>query len=78
MADQLTQIERASRLKRFLAPQIAEIILGDGDERGFSRATAATSPLCFAICAGSPRSQKPPSPRRSWRYCATITRAWVR
>ena len=33
VADQLTQIERAGRLKRFLAPQIAELILGDGDER---------------------------------------------
>jgi adenylate cyclase len=33
VADQLSQIERAGRLKRFLAPQIAELILSDGDER---------------------------------------------
>jgi class 3 adenylate cyclase len=32
VADQLTQLERAGRLKRFLAPQIAELILGDGDD----------------------------------------------
>jgi adenylate cyclase len=32
VADQLTQIERAGRLKRFLAPQIAELILNGGSE----------------------------------------------
>jgi adenylate cyclase len=33
VADQLSQIERASRLKRFLAPQVAELVLGEGNER---------------------------------------------
>jgi adenylate cyclase len=33
VADQLTQIERAGRLKRFLAPQIAELVLNGGDEK---------------------------------------------
>src|SRR6202047_1361046 len=33
VADQSGQIERAGRLKRFLAPQIAELILSEGDER---------------------------------------------
>jgi adenylate cyclase len=33
VAEQLTQIERAGRLKRFLAPQIAELVLNDGDEK---------------------------------------------
>jgi class 3 adenylate cyclase len=33
VADQLAQLERVGRLKRFLAPQIAELILNDGDER---------------------------------------------
>src|SRR5271166_5798029 len=33
VADQLTQIERAGRLKRFLAPQIAELVLNDGDDK---------------------------------------------
>jgi adenylate cyclase len=31
--EQLAEIERANRLKRFLAPQIAELILSSGDER---------------------------------------------
>jgi class 3 adenylate cyclase/CheY-like chemotaxis protein len=33
VVDQLAEIERASRLKRFLAPQIADLILSSGDER---------------------------------------------
>jgi adenylate cyclase len=33
VADQLKQIERSDRLKRFLAPQIAEVILSEGDEK---------------------------------------------
>jgi class 3 adenylate cyclase len=32
VADQLGEIERISRLKRFLAPQIAELVLASGDE----------------------------------------------
>jgi class 3 adenylate cyclase len=32
VADQLSQIERAGRLRRFLAPQIAEIVLNEGNE----------------------------------------------
>src|SRR5271166_1483667 len=33
VADQLAEIERANRLKRFLAPQIVDLILSSGDER---------------------------------------------
>jgi class 3 adenylate cyclase len=33
VADQVSQIERASRLKRFLAPQVAELVLNDGKEQ---------------------------------------------
>ena len=33
VADQITEIERVGRLKRFLAPQVAELILSSGDER---------------------------------------------
>ena len=33
VADQLKQIERSDRLKRFLAPQIADLILSEGDEK---------------------------------------------
>ena len=33
MAQQLAQIERMDRLKRFLPPQVAELILSSGDDR---------------------------------------------
>ena len=33
VAQQLTQIERMDRLKRFLPPQVAELILSSGDDR---------------------------------------------
>ncbi len=33
VAQQLSEIERMARLKRFLAPQVAELILSSGDER---------------------------------------------
>jgi adenylate cyclase len=33
VADQVTEIERVGRLKRFLAPQVAELILSSGDEK---------------------------------------------
>ena len=33
VAEQLTELERVGRLKRFLSPQVAEIIVSSGDER---------------------------------------------
>jgi hypothetical protein len=33
VTDQLAQLERVGRLKRFLAPQVAELILNEGNER---------------------------------------------
>jgi adenylate cyclase len=33
VAEQLNELERASRLKRFLSPQVAELILSSGDDR---------------------------------------------
>ena len=33
VADQIEEIDRMGRLKRFLAPQVAEVILSDGNER---------------------------------------------
>jgi adenylate cyclase len=32
VADQVGEIERVSRLKRFLAPQIADLVMASGDE----------------------------------------------
>ena len=50
VADQVGELERVGRLKRFLAPQVAELLL--------------SSALCSATCAGSPPSPKRRSRRR--------------
>ena len=41
-------------------------------------ATAAKSWWCSWICAASPLSPRPPSPKRSWACCANITPRWDR
>jgi class 3 adenylate cyclase len=33
VAEQIAEIERVSRLKRFLAPQVAESVVSTGDEQ---------------------------------------------
>src|SRR3546814_5509408 len=33
VAEQITELERANRLKRFLSPQLAELIVSSGNER---------------------------------------------
>jgi adenylate cyclase len=69
---QLGELERMGTLKRFLAPQLAEL-------RSESwKAIAATSSSCSATCAGSPPSPRPPSRRRCSTCCASTTRRWDR
>jgi adenylate cyclase len=60
---QLAEIERIGRLKRFLAPQIAEMIISAGSERSL-KAIVGISLSCSATCAASPPLPRPPSPRR--------------
>ena len=59
VAAQVAELERMGKLQRFLAPQFAELIVSQGDERS-SKAIAARSSSCSAICAASP-----PLPRRA-------------
>jgi adenylate cyclase len=58
VAEQVDELGRVGRLKRFLAPQLAELIVSHGDERS-SKAIAARSSSCSAICAATPPSPKP-------------------
>ena len=58
VAQQLKQIERMDRLRRFLSPQVAELIFCRQETIAFSIVTAATSLWCFAICAALPLSPK--------------------
>ena len=77
VAAQVEELGRVGRLKRFLAPQLAELIVSQGKRRS-SKAIAAKSSSCSAICAATPLSPKPPSPRKCWIFCANITALWGR
>ena len=57
------ELERMSRLKRFLSPQLAEL-WSPAAASGCWTATAATSPWCSATCAASPPSARRRSRRR--------------
>src|SRR5262245_4875746 len=71
VADQLSQIERVSRLKRLLAPQIAELIVADSNER------VLQSHRRDETCAASRVLQKTRSPKKS-SHCWTNTMPiWV-
>ena len=58
------RLERISRLQRFLAPQVAELIVVGRRREHAASTTAARSRWCSATCAASPPSPRPPSPRR--------------
>ena len=49
VTDQVSEIERMSRLRRFLPPQVADLIVTSG-RRSNSKATAEKLPHCSAIC----------------------------
>ena len=63
VAQQLTQIERMDRLKRFLPPQVAELILSRATT-AFSTVIAAKSASYFATCVGLPPFPRLPSRKR--------------
>ena len=50
VADQVGEIERMGRLRRFLPPQVADLIVASGTEKQL-RATAGRLPRSFATCA---------------------------
>jgi hypothetical protein len=54
VADQVGEIERMSRLRRFLPPQVADLIVASGAEKQ----TAGKLPRCSVISAGSLASPK--------------------
>jgi len=72
--DTAIEKERMGRLKSFLAPQVAELIVSSGDESVLD-SHAGTLPFSSAICAASRLSQKLPNLRKSWPCCVNTTRA---
>ena len=62
VTEQVEQLERLARLRRFLSPQIAELVSRRATSRS-SRATGARSRSFSATCAASPPSRRPSSRR---------------
>ena len=63
VTDQVGEIERMSRLRRFLPPQVADLIVASGTEKKNSKAIAGRLPHSSATCAGSRASPKVLTPR---------------
>jgi len=72
---QVEQLQRISRLKRYLAPQIADMIMQIGDERLLEGHRREIS-VVFSDLRGSRPSPRRPSPRRSWRCSRSTTARW--
>jgi adenylate cyclase len=66
--EQVDQLERLGRLKRFFSPQLAELIVGGGAEDPLKAHRREIT---------VPRSLKIPSLRRSWVSCTSITPRWA-
>ena len=60
---QLTQIERMDRMKRFLPPQVAELILSSGDDSVLDSHRRDVT-VVFCDLRGFPPFPKRPRPKR--------------
>jgi hypothetical protein len=56
--EQVGEIERMGRLRRFLPPQVADLIVSSGSEKQLE-SHRARSRRCSAICAASRASPRP-------------------
>jgi GAF domain-containing protein len=72
VANQVGEIERMSRLRRFLPPQVADLIVASGGRSSW-RAIGVRSRLSSATCAASPASLKAPTRKTLWLCCVSIT-----
>jgi GAF domain-containing protein len=77
VAAQLAEIERTGKLRRFLAPQLADLIVAQGDDRILESHRREIS-SCSAICAALPALPSAWSRKRSWRCSRTTTPRWDR
>jgi len=72
VAVQLGEIEKVGRLKRFLAPQLAEMIVSTGDE-GILASHRRDIVVVFCDLRGYTAFPRPASPRRFGPCCASFT-----
>ena len=70
VAEQVEELGRVGRLKRFLAPQLAELIVSQGDEKILE---SHRREIVVVLCEPrTPPSRRQPSPRRCSTSCANI------
>ncbi len=62
VAEQVAQLERLGRLKRFFSPQLAEAIVSGGRRGPAAAATGGRSPWSSSTCAASRPSPRPSEP----------------
>ena len=67
--------QRISRLKRFLAPQVAELVDRTGDDRVLDGRRVEVV-VVFCDLRGSPPSRRAPTPRPSSGSCANTMTRW--
>ena len=77
VAEQVEELGRVGRLKRFLAPQLAELIVSHGDEK-ILESHRREIVVVFCDLPDTPPSPRPRSLRTSSTSCENTTAAWVR
>jgi transcriptional regulator with GAF, ATPase, and Fis domain len=76
VADQVGEIERMSRLRRFLPPQVADLIVASGTEKQLESHRRAQH--CSVTCAALPASRKAQTRKMLWRSWPSIMRPLAR
>lgn len=75
VSEQVHELERISRLRRFLSPQLAELIISSGAEETLESHRREITVL-FCDLRGSPRSLKPQNLKKSWGFFRSSTAPW--
>lgn len=74
--EQIGEIERLAQLRRFLSPEVADLVTRQ-QENPCCKATARSSPPCTAICAASPSFHRRRNPKKSSTCCRRTTNDWA-
>jgi GAF domain-containing protein len=77
VAEQVEELGRVGRLRRFLAPQLAEMIVSQGDEK-ILESHRREIVVVFCDLRATPPSPKLPSPKRCSIFCANTMAPWDR
>ena len=72
---QVDELQRVNRLRRFLSPQLVDLVIDSGDEGFLVQPPARDRRASSATCAASPLSPSRASPKRSWACSPEYHRA---